>query len=197
MGENMRWITFLLLLAASNTSYAEVAGSRWFIGSSAFMLANLDHTDEPPHFYQLNLGYQLSQKDVLSLELITWTYYAPLGYGVLTTDTPKYPGSVKGVGPGLAYQRFLWRGLYAALHASWMKQEYRDVNKKKLAEGEQLFMTVRLGYHIEFGGHFFIEPSIALTSWPIQRGLPATFQEKENAAPKLAGEPGLHLGLIF
>ncbi len=48
-----------------------------FIGTSAFMLVNVDRDkDEPIDFYQLNLGYHLTNKDVLSIEIITWKYYA-------------------------------------------------------------------------------------------------------------------------
>lgn len=194
----MRWTTVLALVFGSHLAKAELEGNHWFVGSSAFVLFNLDRdTDEPPDFYQLNIGYQISKKDTVSLELITWTYYAPHGYLYSKASDKKYPGSVKGMGPGLAYQRFIWRDLYVALHAAWMKQEYRDSIKQKLAEGEQLFMAFRLGYHIEFGKNFFVEPSMAVTSWPIQRHLPASFKEKEDGAPKFTAEPGLHFGVIF
>lgn len=169
-----------------------------FIGTSAFMLVNVDRdAEEPVDFYQLNLGYFLSDKDVLSLELITWKYYAPLGAGIFPTDDKKYPGSVKGLGPGLAYQRFLWGEMYLALHATWFSQEYMSSTDVKIGTGEQLFMTVRAGYHFQFGKSFFLQPSIAVTSWPINRGLPPTFQEKEDGTSKYTVEPGLHLGFLF
>ncbi len=101
------------------------------------------------------------------------------------------------MGPGLAYQRFLWRNLYAAVHGAWMSQTYFDSAGKKLSQGEQLFLTFRLGYHIEFGGRLFIEPSVAATHWPINTGLPSSFQEKERGTPKSTVEPGFHVGWIF
>ncbi|MGH7471336.1 MAG: hypothetical protein ACRENP_25585 [Longimicrobiales bacterium] len=112
-------------LLASAPSLAEAQGEseavfrRRFVGSSAFVLANL--LPNPPSFYQLNYGYWLTRKDVLSLEAITWTYDAPLGipYGS-SKGAPEeaYPGYVRGYGAGLAYQRFLWKDAYTALHAA-------------------------------------------------------------------------------
>src|SRR5512133_3866798 len=46
--------------------------NRHFIGSSLFLLGNLD-TGDPVYFGQLNYGYQLSPKSNLIVEAITWT----------------------------------------------------------------------------------------------------------------------------
>ena len=43
---------------------------KYFVGSTLFMLGNLDKVN-PPGFAQLNLGYRITGKDVISLELIT------------------------------------------------------------------------------------------------------------------------------
>jgi len=48
-----------------------------FIGSTLFMLANL--APDPPHYYQLNFGYRITPKDVISVEAITWEYKGPPG----------------------------------------------------------------------------------------------------------------------
>ncbi len=113
---------------------------RHLIGSSVFVLSNL--LPDPPSSYQLNYGYRLTPKDVISIEAITWTYHAPLGipYGP-SKDTPKesYPGSIKGVGLGLAYQRFLWKNFYSAIHATPFLQTYRSEKKEKIQNGFQLF----------------------------------------------------------
>lgn len=169
-----------------------------FIGTSAFMLVNVDRDEvEPIDFYQLNFGYYLTDKDVLSIELITWKYYAPLGEGGWASADRKYPGYAKGQGPGLAYQRFLGDNVYAAVHAIWLKQEYSTLTNIEVGTGEQLFMMWRVGYHFQFGKSFFLEPSFTVTTWPINTGLPPSFQEKEDGAPKFAVEPGLHLGFLF
>ncbi|MFA9212614.1 MAG: hypothetical protein ACEQSR_02055 [Candidatus Methylacidiphilales bacterium] len=44
-----------------------------FIGSTLFMLGNLEPTNRPD-FVQLNLGYRITAKDMVSIELNTWKY---------------------------------------------------------------------------------------------------------------------------
>ena len=43
-------------------------------------------------------------------------------------------------------------------------QRYVDADPMKSQNGYQLFMTYRLGYHIQlFRNRFFLEPSVAMT----------------------------------
>lgn len=48
-----------------------------FIGSTLFMFANLG--ENSANYYQLNYGYRITQKNVISIEAITWSYKSPLG----------------------------------------------------------------------------------------------------------------------
>jgi hypothetical protein len=180
----------------------DTSNHRWFIGSSLFMVANLTPEDPSPSFYQLNLGYWLTRRDVISLELITWRYDHPLGipYGPsFGAEEEAYPGFVRGSGAGLAYQRYLWRGLYAAIHATALHQDYQDPDRNSIQHGFQLFTAARLGYHVEFLNHrVFLEPSIAITHWPINTNAPATFKALDDKWPSyFIGEPGLHVGVRF
>jgi hypothetical protein len=173
---------------------------RHSIGSSLFMLYNLIPIEESPSFFQLNYNYRATEKDVFSLEAITWKYYAPLGipWGpAMSAPENQYPGSARGFGLGAVYKRFIWKGAYAALHALPLRQIYRDEDNKVIQGGFQLFVTVRAGYHIPFfKERFFIEPSIAATSWPINTNLPASFAAKDEEWPKyFLAEPGLHFGV--
>ena len=198
------WVVAAEGVAASGPAQSaepDTSNRRWFIGSSLFMLANVVPED-PPSFYQLNIGYWLSQRDVISLELITWRYTHPLGipYGSsFGAEEEAYPGFVRGTGAGLAYQRFLWRGLYSGIHATALHQDYQDPDKKSIQQGFQLFAAVRLGYHIEFFNHrLFLEPSIAITHWPINTNAPAAFRALDDKWPSyFIGEPGLHVGVKF
>ena len=52
---------------------------KWFVGSTAFVLANLIPDDNPPNLGQLNIGYRITGKDVVALELKTWKYGWPIG----------------------------------------------------------------------------------------------------------------------
>ena len=47
---------------------------KFFIVSSLFTLSNLIPDKNSPDFYQLNLGYHITGKDVISLELKTGKY---------------------------------------------------------------------------------------------------------------------------
>ena len=60
-------------------------------------------------------------------------------------------------------------------------------------------MTYRLGYHVPlFKNRFFIEPSVAVTHWPINTNVPESFAALEHKWPKyFLLEPGLHFGYKF
>lgn len=200
----MRAVFFAVLLfalpASAQTEPSDPNYRRHFVGSSLFVLANLVPQSEPPFFYQLNYGYRVTPKDVVSLEAITWRYHAPLGipYGAkYGSEEERFPGHVRAYGVGVAYQRFIWKGLYSALHALPMRQTFVDSAGEKIGSGFQLFVTLRVGYHLElFANRFFLEPSIACTSWPINTGLPESFAKKEGKWPSyFLFEPGLHFGV--
>lgn len=173
---------------------------RQFVGSTMFMLFNF--AEDPPQYYQLNYGYRITPKDVVSLEAITWTYKGPLGrpYGPnFENPESNFPGKVRAFGMGLSYKRFLWKRLYTQLHATALRQNYLDEANEYIQSGFQLFNTIRIGYQFRFfKNRFFIEPSIAGTFWPINTNLPNAFQLQEDKFPKyFLGEPGLHFGFNF
>ena len=175
--------------------------SSHFVSTSLFMLANL--LPEPPIFFQLNYGFRPTDQDTIIVEAITWTYAAPLGIPLFGGDYGKeihnFPGYVQSFGVGLAYQRYLWRGLFATLHATPFWQIFREEDGDKIQSGFQLFMVARLGYHFElWDNRIFIEPSVAATAWPINTNLPASFEAKEAQWPSyFAVEPGLNVGFNF
>jgi len=171
-----------------------------FLGSSLFVLANF--LPDPPSFYQLNYGYRLTPKDTIVIEAITWEYTAPLGipYGPsFESKKEKYPGYVKDIGIGLAYQRFIHKIFFTSIHLTPFRQQYFDQNNEQIQVGFQLFLTLRFGYHLMlFNDSFFIEPSIAFTHWPINTNVPNSFKEKDNNWPNyFLFEPGLHFGMKF
>lgn len=178
----------------------EKEGKSYFIGSTFFMFANLVDDPEPPNYYQLNVGYRITSKDVISLEMITWNYYEPLGVPLSKKKTAQdFPGEVQAFGAGLTYKRFLWKRVYAQFHATAFHQNYLDASNSKIQSGFQLFNTLRAGYQFRFfKNRFFLEPSIAVTFWPVNTNLPKAFQTEEDKYPGyLLGEPGLHFGFNF
>jgi hypothetical protein len=175
---------------------------RWFVGSSLFLLGNLASVN-PPDFAQLNLGYRISKKDVLSLELITWKYAWPLGINPFLNKSygkpeEKYPGYIRDYGIALAYQRFFWKGLYAAVHIMPMYQTFVNDNCNKVDNGFHIFNSYRVGYHIKlFKDRFFIQPSIGIAGRPYYTKMPDGFKEKDDKWPKYTPEPRLHFGFNF
>jgi len=198
-------LTIILLISVSSafcqTKIEDNSYKKHFIGSTFFILANFS-TYETPNYYQLNYGYRKTPKDVISIEAITWDYYEPIGipYGSKKKNANNnFPGKVKAYGVGLAYKRFLWKKMYAAIHSTAFYQNYIDKNKQKIQSGFQLFNTLRFGYQFQiFKNRFFIEPSVAFTYWPINTNLPDSFQIEEDKWPNyFLFEPGLHFGINF
>lgn len=197
-------IGFFLMLANSQQLKAQYAKQdttyrKCFVGSTFFMLANLIPDDNAPDFVQLNLGYRLSPKDAVSLELKTWKYAWSLGipYGK-SYEAPeeKFPGYIREYGFALGYQRFWWKGLYTSVHVMNAWQSFVRNNGNKINNGFQIFNTYRVGYHFKFFKDiFFIEPSIAVTHRPFHTDMPESFKRLDDKWSKFfIGEPGLHFG---
>ncbi len=192
----------ILNSAFSQTTEKEPIDRKFYIGSTFFMLGNFAPTNKPD-FAQLNFGYRITPENVVALEVKTWKYAWPLGipYGD-DFEAPEfeYPGYIREFGFALVYQRFWWKGLYSSVHAMSAFQKYVDENDRKIQNGYQLFMTYRLvGYHFElFKNRLFIEPSIAITHWPINTNTPESFKEMEKDWNNyFLFEPGLHFGVNF
>ena len=196
--------TVVLLLTLPSQSKAQFIKSdstdswRHSIGSSLFLLGNLD-TKEPPLYFQLNYGYYLTPKDVFITEAITWAYYNPLGIQFWDSSDDNYPGKVRSFGLGIGYQRFHWKGFYSTIQATPFLQNYYDEADQKIQSGFMLWTQLRTGYRFElFNGRWFIEPSVVINYWPINTNMPASFKQVENNWPNyFLFEPGLHFGFRF
>ncbi|MBT6007246.1 MAG: hypothetical protein HOG79_16115 [Prolixibacteraceae bacterium] len=174
-----------------------------FVGSTLFMLGNLSSVNRPD-YVQLNFGYRITGKDVVSLELKTWKYAWPLGIHPIVNNaygTPEeeFPGYIREYGFALAYQRFLWKGLYAELNVMNAWQTFVNDDGNKIDNGFHIFNTYRVGYHVKlFKDRFFIQPSIAITHRPYNTKMPDGFKQLDDKWSKfLFGEPGLHFGFNF
>lgn len=196
----------LLLLAWTSPAKAQYqkqdsSFKRIFVGSTFFMLGNLSPNNRPD-FVQLNLGYRLTAKDAVSLELKTWKYAWSLGipYGN-SYEAPgeKFPGFIREYGFALVYQRFWWKGLYTGIHVMNAWQSFVDEGGHKIDRGFQIFNTYRVGYHVKlFRDRFFIEPSLAVTHRAYHTEMPASFKALDDKWSKFFfGEPGLHFGFKF
>lgn len=207
MQKKILQIGLALVLASSlqaNAQYAKTDSTykKCFVGSTLFLLGNLSSVN-PPGFAQLNVGYRITGKDVISLELITWKHAWPLGINPFYNKAygkpeEKFSGYIREYGMGLAYQRYLWKGLYVAVHATPMWQTFKNENGDKVGSGFIIFNTNRIGYHVKLlKDRFFIEPTLGVAGRPYYTEMPKGFKEKDDKWPKWTPEPGLHFGFNF
>lgn len=173
----------------------------FFVGSTLFLLGNLATTNKPD-FAQLNFGYRVTGRDVVSIEVKTWKYawslWIPYGSSYQAPEE-EFPGYIREAGFALVYQRFWWKGLYTGIHVMNAWQSFVNEEGQKIDNGFQLFNTYRLGYHVRlFNKRFFIEPSIAVTHRMFHTEMPPSFKEMDDRWSKFFwGEPGLHFGFNF
>lgn len=207
MQKKILWIGLALVLASSLQLKAQYGKQdstykKCFVGSTLFLFGNFSPVN-PPGFAQLNLGYRITGKDVISLELITWKHSWPLGINPFYNEKygkpeTKFPGNIREYGIGLAYQRYLWKGLYLAVHATPMRQIFRNENGDNVGKGFIIFNTNRIGYHVKlFKDRFFIEPSLGIAGRAYYTRMPDGFKEQDDKWPKWTPEPGLHFGYNF
>lgn len=202
-------IAFILLIFGSvklNAQYEDTDSTykKYFVGTSLFVfLGNLD-TKNPPNFFQLDLGYRLTSKDIIRISPKTWRYAWPNGIHPFLNDAyykpeEKFPGYVREYGITFSYQRFIYEGLYAQLDIMPTLQHFVNDNGKKNDDGFQLFNSYRVGYHFKlFNDKFFFQPSICVTHRAYHTQLPTGFKELDDKWSKfIFPEPGLNIGYNF
>lgn len=203
------WIGLVFLLAGSlkvNAQYERHDSSykKWFVGTSLFvLLGNLDK-ENPPNFAQLNIGYRITGKDMITIAPKTWKYAWPNGIHPFLNDAykkpeEKFPGFVREIGVTASYTRFLWKGFYAQLDVMPTYQRFVHDNGQKIDEGFQIFNSYRAGYHIKlYKDKFFFQPSICMTHRAYHTQLPDGFKQLDDKWPKIIfPEPGLNIGMNF
>lgn len=173
---------------------------RWYIGSSFLMLGNFDKVNNP-EYVQLNVGYRITPKDVVSFEFKRSIYSWPIGipFGP-SFDAPglNYPGHARILAPTLGYQRFWWKGAYTSVYALNAFEKYFNENKQKIGNGYTLYMNFHLGYQFKFfNNRFFFEPAIGCSYWPVRTNVPESFKSVEKKWPNYFIQPGLHFGYNF
>lgn len=178
------------------------ANKKWFVGSSLLMLGNFIPDDpNPPEYIQLNVGYRITPKDVVSFRFKRSIYAWPLGipFGP-SFDAPglNYPGHARILAPTVGYQRFWWKGVYTSVYALNAFEKYLDENNKKMGNGYTLYLDFYLGYQFTFfKNRFFFEPAIGISYWPIRTNVPDSFKAVEQRWPNYFIQPGLDFGFKF
>jgi hypothetical protein len=205
MQKKILWCAFIFMMATTLQVKAQYAKhdstyKRWFVGSTLLMLGNFDKVNSP-EYVQLNVGYRITPKDVVSFEFKRSVYTFPIGlpFGP-SFDKPgeNYPGHARILAPTLGYQRFWWKGVYTSLHALNAFEKYMDKDKRKIGNGYTLYLNFHLGYQFKFfKNRFFFEPALGCSYWPIRTNVPASFKAVEQKWPNYFIQPGLHFGFNF
>lgn len=209
MQKKILWLAMTLMMASSLQVKAQYATTdsnykRWFVGTSLFVLLGNFDRKNPPDFVQLNIGYRITGKDVITLAPKTWKYAWPNGIHPFLNDAyykleEKFPGYVREFGVTASYTRFLWKGLYAQLDVMPTYQIFANDKGKKIDNGFQIFNSYRVGYHIKFfKDKFFFQPSICVTHRAYHTELPDGFKQLDDKWSKfIFPEPGLNVGFNF
>lgn len=205
MQKNILWIVLAFVLASSLRVNAQnhkpdSTFKRWYVGSSLFMFGNFSKVNNP-EYIQLNVGYRITPKDVVSFEFKRSIYSWPIGipFGP-SFDAPglNYPGHARILAPTVGYQRFWWKGAYTSLYALNAFEKYIDENKKKIGNGYTLYLNFHLGYQFKFfKNRFFFEPAIGCSYWPVRTNVPESFKAVEKKWANYFIQPGLHFGYNF
>nr|WP_294990731.1 hypothetical protein [uncultured Sediminibacterium sp.] len=174
---------------------------KWFVGSSLLMLGNFDKVNNP-EYIQLNVGYRITPKDVVSFRfkrsIYAWPLGIPFGSSSFDAQGENYPGHARILEPTLGYQRFWWKGAYSSVYALNAFEKYFDSNKQKIGNGYTLYLDFYLGYQFKFfKNRFFFEPSIGISYWPIRSNVPASFKSVEKKWNNYFVQPGLDFGFNF
>lgn len=205
MKKILLWIGLAIFLVSglpvnAQNIHEDSTYKRWFVGSTLFLLGNFDKVNNP-EYIQLNAGYRITPKDVVSIRFKRSIYAWPIGipFGP-SFDAPglNYPGHARILAPQIGYQRFFWKGLYTSLTALNAFEKYLDENEKKIGDGFTLYLDFYLGYQFRFfKNRFFFEPAIGCSYWPIRVNVPPTFKAVESKWPNYFIQPGFDFGFNF
>lgn len=173
---------------------------RHFLETSLFFV--MDFLPKSIEFCQINYGYRLTRHDTLLIEAVTWRPHSPPGIpfgSSFGSDAEDYAGTIRAIGIGGGYQRFLAGGFYAAAIAIPFLQIYMDADGNTIQEGFQLYLQFRLGYRLELpGSRFYFEPLLSFNWWPVNANVPAAFAARDEKWHNyFLFEPGLSFGFYF
>ena len=189
------------LKLSSQEAKQENTFKKWWVGSTLYLLGNLDKTNNP-EYIQLNAGHRITPKDVISLRFKRSIYAWPIGIPFTSPsfDGPgeNYPGHARILAPTIGYQRFLWKGAFVSVQSLNAFEKYFDQNKKVLGNGYTMYIDSYVGYQFRFfKNRFFFEPAIGISYWPIRTNVPEAFKTVEKKWPNYFIQPGFDFGFNF
>jgi hypothetical protein len=198
---------FAMVLMMANTLQIKAQNAqpdstykRWFVGSTLYLLGNLDKTNNP-EYIQINAGYRITPKDVILFEFKRSIYSWPIGIPIgKDFDKPglNYPGHARILAPTIGYQRFWWKGTFTSVKALNAFEKYFDSNKNVIGNGYTLYLDFYLGYQFKFSKkRLFFQPAIGVSYWPVRTNVPESFKTIDQKWPNYFIQPGFDFGYNF
>ena len=176
---------------------------KFSVSTSYLTFANFEPEEKNLHMYEFHFGYRITPKDKIEIKVASWKLYEPMGIPIwdplFQEESEWYPGRIKEFGIGIAYQRLLWKGLFASIEILPLKKTYLEEDGNEIDEGFKLYTSYHIGYHVPlFKDRLYIEPQIHCNYWPIDTKGPQGFEEKEAKWNNyFLFEPNLFIGFNF
>ncbi len=176
---------------------------KFSVSTSFLTFANFEPEEKNLHMYEFHVGYRITPKDKIEIKAASWKLYEPMGIPIwdplFQEESEWYPGRIKEFGIGIAYQRLLWKGLFAAVEILPLKKTYLEENGNEIDDGFKLYTSYHIGYHVPlFKDRLYVEPQIHCNYWPIDTEGPQGFEEKEAKWNNyFLFEPNLFIGFNF
>ena len=176
---------------------------KFSVSTSFLTFANFEPEEKNLHMYEFHVGYRITPKDKIEIKAASWKLYEPMGIPIwdplFQEESEWYPGRIKEFGIGIAYQRLLWKGLFAAIEILPLKKTYLEEDSNEIDDGFKLYTSYHIGYHVPlYKDRLYIEPQIHCNYWPIDTEGPQGFEEKEAKWNNyFLFEPNLFIGFNF
>jgi hypothetical protein len=155
---------------------------------------------------EFHFKYKLNAKSIVGVKFATWRLFQPMGIlwwdGLMDkveSQSEFYPGYLRETGLGIAYQRMIWKGLFATVEVLPQLKTYLNEDYKKTGNDFKLYTSYHLGYHIPLiKNRIFFEPQIHCQNWMIDTNTPASFKELDKKwKTYFLFEPSIYLGVKF
>ncbi len=189
--------------ASGESARKAIPAYKFSVSTSYLTFTNFEPEEKNLHMVEFHVGYRITPKDKIEIKAATWKLYEPMGIPLFDPlfqeESEWYPGRIKESGLGIAYQRFLWKGVFASLEILALKKTYLDENTDKIDDGFKLYTSYHIGYHVPLFKHrMYIEPQIHCNYWPVDSKGPQAFEEKESQWNNyFLFEPNLFIGVNF
>jgi len=180
------------------------ANYKYSLYTTYLSLTNFGKPATNTHHYEIQFGYQLTQKDRIGIKVATWKLFAPMGIPIwddqFLDKEAFYPGRLKEAGIGITYQRKLWKGLFAAVEFLPLRTKYISEEKNIISKGFKQYNSYHVGYQIPIfkKGRFFISPQLHVNHWIINTNVPEAFRTEEAKWNNFfLIEPNIYIGIKF